>query len=149
MARSITGGCSCGAVRYECSIEPVFTANCHCRDCQRASGGGFVSVLAVPRDALKISGEVKYYDVKGDSGNLVSRGFCPNCGSRLFARPAAAPTVIGIMAGSLDDSGWYRSWPTSQVKVTVNNPLDAHSDQLGKYTDDDMHNLMAYLLTLK
>lgn len=108
MARSITGGCSCGTVRYECSAEPVFTANCHCRDCQQASGGGFVSVLAVPRDTLKIRGEVKYYDVKGDSGNLVSRGFCPNCGSRLFARPAAAPTMIGIMAGSLDDSGWYR-----------------------------------------
>jgi len=108
MARSFTGGCSCGAVRYECSIEPRFTANCHCRDCQRASGSGFVSVLGVPRDALKITGEVKYFNVKGDSGNLVSRGFCPNCGSRLFARPEAAPTMIGIMAGSLDDPGWYR-----------------------------------------
>lgn len=108
MARSIIGGCSCGAVRYECSAEPEFTANCHCGDCQRASGGGFVSVLVVPIDTLKISGEVKYFDVKGDSGNPVSRGFCPNCGSRLFARPAAAPTMIGIMAGSLDDSGWYR-----------------------------------------
>ena len=102
MAKSFQGGCSCGAVRYECSADPVFTANCHCRDCQRASGGGFVSVLGVPSAALAISGNVKYFDVKGDSGNPVSRGFCPDCGSRLFARSQAAPTLIGIMAGSLE-----------------------------------------------
>ena len=66
MARSIVGGCSCGAVRYEGSAEPVFTTNC--RDCRRPSGGGFVSVLVLPGDALKISDEVKYFEVKGDSG---------------------------------------------------------------------------------
>ena len=108
MAGSFTGGCSCGSVRYECSADPLYTANCHCRDCQRTSGSGFVSVLGVPRDALKISGEVKYFEVKSDNGNLVSRGFCPNCGSRLFARTAAVPIMIAIMARSLDDPGWYR-----------------------------------------
>ncbi len=46
-------------------------------------------------------------------------------------------------------SGWYRSWPTSQVTFRVNNPLDAHSDQLAKYTDADMHNVLAYLQTLR
>jgi hypothetical protein len=108
MTKPFSGGCSCGAVRYKCAADPIFTANCHCRDCQRASGGGFVSVLGVPKDALKITGEVKYFAVKGGSRNPVSRGFCPNCGSRLFARPAAAPTIIGIVAGSLDEPGWYR-----------------------------------------
>jgi hypothetical protein len=107
MERSFKGGCSCGAVRYECTAEPVFTGNCHCRDCQRASGGGFMSVLGVPRDALKVAGEAKYFEVKDDSGNLISRGFCPNCGSRLFSKLEAAPTMIGIAAGSLDDPGWY------------------------------------------
>ena len=32
MAKSFKGSCSCGAVRYECTADPVFTANCHCRD---------------------------------------------------------------------------------------------------------------------
>ena len=108
MATPFTGGCMCGAVRYECSAEPVMAGNCHCRDCQRASGGAFVSALAVPRNALKITGEVKYYDVKGDSGNTVSRGFCPNCGARLFGRPAVVSDLIVIMAGSLDDPSWYK-----------------------------------------
>ncbi len=48
-----------------------------------------------------------------------------------------------------DASGYYRSWPTSKVKVTIENPLDAHIAQLGKYTNDDLHNVLAYLQTLK
>lgn len=48
-----------------------------------------------------------------------------------------------------DASGYYRSWPTSKVTVTVNNPLDAHIAQLAKYTNDDLHNVLAYLQTLK
>jgi cytochrome c oxidase cbb3-type subunit III len=51
--------------------------------------------------------------------------------------------------GVRDSSGWYRSWPVGQVKFSVDNPLDAHIEQLGKYTDADMHNVLAYLQTLK
>jgi cytochrome c oxidase cbb3-type subunit III len=48
-----------------------------------------------------------------------------------------------------DSSGWYRSWPTANVKYTIDDPVKAHADQLPKYTDDDIHNLVAYLQTLK
>jgi cytochrome c oxidase cbb3-type subunit III len=48
-----------------------------------------------------------------------------------------------------DTAGWYRSWPIDKVKLTVDDPLQAHVDQLGKYTDADMHNVLAYLQTLK
>ena len=48
-----------------------------------------------------------------------------------------------------DAAGWYRSWPAAQVKVTVDDPLQAHVDQLAKYTDAEMHNVLAYLQTLK
>ncbi|MDP9172078.1 MAG: c-type cytochrome [Acidobacteriota bacterium] len=51
--------------------------------------------------------------------------------------------------GLRDASGFYHSWPTSKVKVKVDDPSEAHVDLLAKYTDDDMHNLMAYLQTLK
>jgi len=73
MAAPFSGGCTCGAVRYECSAEPLMMGNCHCRDCQRASGGPFVSIVAVPKDALKITGEVKYHEVKADSGDLLTQ----------------------------------------------------------------------------
>ncbi|HKE85737.1 MAG TPA: c-type cytochrome, partial [Vicinamibacterales bacterium] len=48
-----------------------------------------------------------------------------------------------------DASGWYHSWPTSQVKFAIDDPLQAHVDQLAKYTDADMHDVLAYLQTLK
>jgi cytochrome c oxidase cbb3-type subunit 3 len=48
-----------------------------------------------------------------------------------------------------DASGRYRSWPMSKVKVKVDDPAEAHVELLAKYTDDDIHNLMTYLLTLK
>ncbi len=131
MATPFTGGCMCGAVRYECSAEPVMAGNCHCRDCQRASGGAFVSALAVPRNALKITGEVKYYDVKGDSGNTVSRGFCPNCGARLFGRPAVVSDLIVIMAGSLDDPSWYK--PGMDFYTASAQPWDYMNPDLPKF----------------
>jgi cytochrome c oxidase cbb3-type subunit III len=48
-----------------------------------------------------------------------------------------------------DSTGWIRSWPTTEVSFTVDNPLDAHAAQLGKYTDEDMHDVLAYLRTLR
>jgi cytochrome c oxidase cbb3-type subunit 3 len=48
-----------------------------------------------------------------------------------------------------DASGWYRSWPAGQVTFSVDDPLDAHRAQLGKYTDKDMHDVLAYLQTLR
>jgi cytochrome c oxidase cbb3-type subunit III len=49
----------------------------------------------------------------------------------------------------VDQSGWPRSWAVNQVKVAIDNPLDAHTAQLAKYTDDDMHDVLAYLQTLR
>src|SRR5258707_13767382 len=79
----MSGGCSCGAVRYEASADPVVMLNCHCRDCQRASGAGFAAVVVVAKSALRIEGELRYHETVGESGNVVERGFCPTCGSRV------------------------------------------------------------------
>jgi cytochrome c oxidase cbb3-type subunit 3 len=71
-------------------------------------------------------------------------------------RLPSGETVTGKVAyrdefniGITDASGYYRSWQTSKVKVTIDNPLDAHIAQLAKYTNDDLHNVLAYLQTLK
>lgn len=48
-----------------------------------------------------------------------------------------------------DSNGWHRSWPIRDVQFKIDSPVDAHSAQFEKYTDDDIHNLMAYLQTLK
>jgi hypothetical protein len=73
---------------------------------------------------------VKYYDVTGDSGNVVRRGFCPNCGSRLFGQPAN-PDIISIQAGSLDDPGWFK--PQAEIYVASAQPWDYLNPNLPKF----------------
>jgi hypothetical protein len=50
-----SGGCACGAIRYESAAEPVIMLHCHCRDCQQSSGGPFSSFVIVPKEAFKVS----------------------------------------------------------------------------------------------
>jgi hypothetical protein len=130
MAKHFTGGCLCRAIRYQCSAEPVAMANCHCHDCQRATGTAFAAGVLVPRSSVTITGDVKYYDVVGDSGSIISRGFCPNCGSRLFGKRASGD-LITIMAGSLDDPSWFR--PAMDFYAASAQPWDYMNPDLLKF----------------
>src|SRR6187551_1602444 len=77
-----TGGCVCGAVRYECSAEPIMMFKCHCRDCQRVTGGGFVPGLVVPSSAFRVTkGQLRYHFTPSTAGGKHKRGFCSKCGS--------------------------------------------------------------------
>ena len=89
------------------------------------------SSTACPCDAVSITGEVKYYDVTGDSGSIVQRGFCPTCGARLFGKAAIAADIIDIMVGSLDDPGWYR--PQADVYTASAQPWDHMNPDLPKF----------------
>lgn len=131
MATSFTGGCRCGAIRYECSAEPLMTGNCHCRDCQRVTGSAFAASLAVPKDALKITGEVKYYEVKADSGNTVGHGFCPTCGAPVIAKNSGMPALMFLRAGNLDDPSWFR--PGMHVYAASAQPWDYLDPNLPKF----------------
>jgi len=131
VAPRFAGGCICGGVRYECAADPIAAGNCYCRDCQRASGGAYAAALLVPVSAVNITGEVKYYDVTGDSGGIVSRGFCPTCGARLFGKPAAGVGIISIMVGSLDDPSWYR--PQADIYTASAQPWDHMNPGLPKF----------------
>ena len=131
MPKSFTGGCACGAVRYESSMEPLMAGTCHCRDCQRASGGFGAPMLFVPKAALKVTGEVKYHEVTADSGSAVRRGFCPSCGSPLFGKPDVMPDAVGIRAGSLDDPSWFQ--PSMDVFTASAQPWDHMDPHVPKF----------------
>jgi hypothetical protein len=118
-----SGGCACGAIRYECTAEPLFAANCHCRDCQRESGSGFIPVLGVPAHAFRVTrGEPRGFTVTADSGQPTARFFCAECGSPLFGRPGVAPDMVTIRAGSLDEPGAFQ--PTENLYVSRAQPWD-------------------------
>lgn len=105
----LTGGCACGAVRYELAEEPILQLICHCADCQRASGSEFAKVLFVAADRLSLLGtEPRFYSVKANSGRTVNRGFCETCGSPVMGRRPEIPQIAFLQAGSLDDPSQFR-----------------------------------------
>jgi hypothetical protein len=109
MARTpfATGHCLCGAVTYTIDAEPIGTGQCHCKDCQRASGTGHMSLARFRQQDVKLHGATVSYASKADSGNVNTRHFCPVCGSRLFGENSAHPGILNISVGCLDDNEWF------------------------------------------
>jgi len=103
MNATFSGGCLCGAVRYKCNAEPMIAGHCHCDDCRKTSGTGHGSHLGVPQLALDVTGELRFYGAPTDSGNTVSRGFCPTCGSAIYSTNSGMAGMVFIRASSLDD----------------------------------------------
>src|SRR5689334_11566117 len=104
MSKPYTGGCACGAVRYEIADEAVFSNECQCRHCQQRAGTGHGSYMAFPNKAfVTVTGKTNSWQVAGDSGHMKSHVFCPTCGAPVYLTTAAAPGFVIIHAGSLDD----------------------------------------------
>ena len=101
---TLAGGCLCGAVRYEATGAPGLSAICHCRMCQRASGGPFMGLLFMPTGAVRVTrGEPRVYR----SSPTSNRHFCGDCGSPLFfERHTRSSTAVTV--GSLDDPNVFR-----------------------------------------
>ena len=131
MATRFSGGCLCGAVRYEGSADPFFMGNCHCRDCQQATGSAYSAEIGLPAAALKITVAVKYYDSTADCGNKLTRGFCPECGARLFGKTSAMPELAMITAGSLDDPSQYA--PGMDIFTASAQPWDHMDPAVAKF----------------
>lgn len=98
-----TGGCLCGAIRFEIrgTIGPV--DHCHCSMCRRSHGAPFSTFGRIRRDALAITAGADQVAAYASSEAVV-RSFCGRCGSRLFFRHAALPEHDFVSIGSLDDA---------------------------------------------
>ena len=105
-----TGGCFCGAIRYEISGTPEQVVVCHCPDCRRAAGAQSVAWLIVAMEQFRISkGSLTSYN----SSRGVTRTFCSTCGTTLTWVGDKHPARIDITVGSLDDP--ERFAPTKAV----------------------------------
>jgi hypothetical protein len=95
----LTGGCQCGAVRYELTSAPDHVNICHCRMCQKASGGAFMAFARIKKERLRWTrGEPASFR----SSSLVERHFCRACGTPLSYHFVETPN-ISVTVGSLDD----------------------------------------------
>ncbi|MET0371559.1 MAG: GFA family protein [Sphingobium sp.] len=124
----VTGRCQCGAISYEASGEPAYSAICHCSDCRRSAGAPMVGWALFPQDNVKVSGRPVQYP----SSDNATRHFCGTCGTGLFyTNPVIFPGAIDIQTGTLDDAALLP--PQSHVQMAEAAPWMATAHELPRF----------------
>ena len=104
MTQTLTGGCLCGAIRYTVSASLTNVVACHCTHCRKISGAGSSHNAMVPTSAVTFtSGKAKRYQDTADSGNLLFRYFCGDCGSSLFSQREKMPDMMVLKVGTTEE----------------------------------------------
>jgi len=99
----VEGGCYCGAVRYKTEGDPMFRGQCHCRECQYASGGSPNVVMAMPASGFVYTKGAPASFRRPDLDSPVTREFCSACGTQLVSKAPSVPGAVLIKVGTLDD----------------------------------------------
>ena len=120
-----TGGCLCGALRYEIRVVPSMAYTCHSADCQQLTSSAFSLAITVPDSAFRLTkGEPRLLQKIAESGRTVTRWVCPECGCWLTSssQPGARPgeTIRRARAGTLDDTSWVK--PTAHFWTRSKQP---------------------------
>lgn len=103
MTQTYSGGCQCGNIRYRIALDRPEAYLCHCRMCQRATGGFAATFVAVENAALEWLSEPAWFA----SSPIAERPFCPNCGTPLGFRFKDG-AGLDVTLGSLDDPTPFR-----------------------------------------
>ncbi|HEX4533791.1 MAG TPA: GFA family protein [Rhizomicrobium sp.] len=103
-----TGGCLCGALRYEANATPTFMGYCCCDDCQKASGSGFIPFVGFPPGALHVTGAHTMYQMHHKDGRTSERFSCAKCASLVFGGEPGHSHGNTIYAGTLDDTSLFK-----------------------------------------
>ena len=106
--------------------------HCHCRDCQRASGGPFSSYVIVPMVAFKLlQGSLRFHASSSEASGQTHRGFCPECGAPIQVMTDSQPDIVAIRTASVDDPSWFS--PQVDVWTSDAHPWDQMSPALPKF----------------
>ncbi len=103
------GGCLCGKVRYEAKGQPARVTMCHCKFCQRATGGAYLVEPVFEADRFSVVQGVPatYAHVSEGSGKDVYIHFCRDCGTKLFLTFERFSGAYGVYGGTFDDPNWF------------------------------------------
>lgn len=105
---------------------------CHCRDCQRLSGGPYTPVVYIPAGKFKITkGTLRHHVTQSEGWGTHRRGFCPECGSRVTGGESPGSTGLGVPASSLDDPSWFKA--QAEIWTCDVQPWDPLDPTLPKY----------------
>ena len=126
---ALSGGCLCGAVRYEIAGELTRASHCHCSMCRKQHGAAFGSYAAVGRaDFRWVSGESEIARFEATPG--IARGFCRRCGSTLFW-DADDAQGFGVALGTVDGDPGVR--PSLHIFVGSKAPWFEITDDLPQF----------------
>lgn len=134
-SKAITGGCLCGAVRYEARAYVSDAYFCHCRTCQKTTGApAEIGVLIEPGTLRFLQGAPKFFQ----TSHFGERGFCPTCGSRLIWQSVEGkrPEFTNVSVGSLDDPNVVT--PTSHQCVESQMSWYRANEDLPRMTSDEI-----------
>ena len=107
MSLPLTGGCNCGAVRFEDPQPPVSARYCHCTRCQRRTGtAASASAAVVPGSFHIVAGQDRLRAWKPEGG--AEKWFCGDCGSAVFSRDPTNPDRVGVRLGAFDSDPGVR-----------------------------------------
>jgi len=110
------GGCLCGQVRWRAAAEPVNVRLCHCRNCQRATGGPYFARAVFLSEHIERTGET----TRWPTSPRVDRLSCARCGTPVFAEPKDPPARLSVSLATLDEPGAI----TPQMHIWVSRKLD-------------------------
>lgn len=97
----IDGGCFCGNITFTAEADPSNVVVCHCTDCQTLTGSAYRLTIRAPAETVRFSGEPKTFLKTAESGRQRRHGFCPECGTPLFATDPDRPVVYGLRVGTI------------------------------------------------
>ena len=105
---SCTGGCYCGAIRYQVDAEAQAAIQCHCRECQYITGGYPNAIMVFPLSEFRFTKGTPSEFSRDDLEKPVTRFFCPTCGTAIGTRSPARPDSMIIKVGTLDDPSVFK-----------------------------------------
>jgi hypothetical protein len=131
---SLTGGCLCGAVRFELIEPPMDAGYCHCTRCQRRTGGGSSAQARIDGSTFRIvQGQDSVRGWRPPDGGF-EKCFCRECGAHLFSRNPEDPAQMSVRLGAFDaDTGVRPSWRAYVAYAAAWEPVP--DDGLDRYDE--------------
>ena len=96
-------------------------ANCHCTACRQSTGSAYASLMFMKQGDVKITGTPKTYQHKSDTGNVMTKHFCSNCGTPMFTQNSAREGMLGLRAGLINEHEEF----TPKANVYISSKMEA------------------------
>jgi len=123
----LTGGCSCGGVRYQIDATPLVMYHCHCELCRRTNGASVATNILVPTGSFSVTKGASLLTA-WESSPRKWRHFCSRCGSPIFSAAEATDAIRSVRCGTLDGDPGLR--PSLHVYVAAKAPWTVIADGL-------------------